>query len=156
QVDMLVILGGNPVYTAPADLNFADKMGRVPFRVPLSLYEDETAAACHWHLAEAHSLETWGDARAFDGTISVMQPLIAPLYSTHSARELLAAFSDKPGINNYDSVRDRLKTANPSGDFERFWRKTLNDGVVANTAYAPLNVTAKFNAASLPPIPTPN
>src|SRR6202521_4609308 len=78
-----------------------------------------------------------------------------PLYQTHSAHEVLAAFSDKPGLSGYDAVRNRLKAANPSGDFEKFWRKTLNDGVVANAAYPPLSVTAKFNAAGLPPIPAP-
>jgi molybdopterin-containing oxidoreductase family iron-sulfur binding subunit len=107
-------------------------------------------------VAESHYLETWGDARCFDGTVSVIQPLIAPLYHTHSAYEVLAAFGDKPGVSAYDAVRNRLKAANPGGDFEKFWRKSLNDGAVANTAYPPLSVTAKFNAASLPPIPPPN
>ncbi len=81
----------------------------------------------------------------------MIQPLIAPLYTTHAAHDVLAAFSDKPGITTYDALRDRLKAANPGIDFEKFWRKTLNDGLVANTAYAPLGAMAsKFNAASLP------
>jgi molybdopterin-containing oxidoreductase family iron-sulfur binding subunit len=81
--------------------------------------------------------------------------LIAPLYRSHSAREVLAAFSDKPGVTDYDALRDRLKAANPTGDFEKFWRKTLNDGVVANSAYAPLAIAPKFNPGSLPPAPAP-
>jgi MoCo/4Fe-4S cofactor protein with predicted Tat translocation signal len=151
KVNTLLILGGNPVYDTPHDFDFASKLRKVRTSVQLSPYFDETSEHCQWHVAESHFLENWSDARAFDGTISVVQPLIAPLYSTHSAREVLAAFSDKPGINNYDSLRDRLKAANPNGDFEKFWRKTLNDGVVANTAYPPLTgITPKFNPAGLP------
>ncbi len=151
KVDTLVILGGNPAYDAPHDLDFVTKLRKVHNSVQLSPYFDETSEHCRWHVAESHYLETWGDARAFDGTVSVIQPLIAPLYTTHSAHEVLAAFSDKPGVTTYDAVRDRLKAANPAVDFEKFWRKTLNDGVVANTAYAPLGaIASKFNAASLP------
>jgi anaerobic selenocysteine-containing dehydrogenase len=85
QVDTLFILGVNPVYDAPADLHFADHLLKVRTRVHLSLYEDETAELCHWHVPEAHFLESWGDARAFDGTVSIIQPLIAPLYDGKSA-----------------------------------------------------------------------
>lgn len=79
SVGALLILGGNPVFTAPVDLQFATAMGKVPFRVHLSLYDDETSAQCHWQIPEAHFLESWGDARAYDGTVSIVQPLIAPL-----------------------------------------------------------------------------
>ena len=84
-VEMLVILGGNPVYTAPADLKFADHLAKVPLRIHLGLYQDETAALCDWHIPEAHYLESWSDARAYDGTASVIQPLIAPLFGGRSA-----------------------------------------------------------------------
>jgi MoCo/4Fe-4S cofactor protein with predicted Tat translocation signal len=156
KVTTLLILGSNPVYDAPHDFDFTSKLRKVPHTIHLSSHFDETSEYCLWHVAESHYLESWGDARSFDGTVTVIQPLIAPLYRTHSAHEVLAAFSDKPGLSGYDAVRNRLKAANPSGDFEKFWRKTLNDGVVANTAYAPLNVTPKFNTASLPPVPAPN
>jgi MoCo/4Fe-4S cofactor protein with predicted Tat translocation signal len=153
KVDTLVILGGNPVYDTPHDFDFTSKLRKVRNSIQLSPYFDETAEHCQWHIAESHYLETWGDARAFDGTVSVIQPLIAPLYSTRSAHDVLAAFSDKPGIGSYDAVRERLKAANPGVDFEKFWRKTLNDGVVANTAYPALGgVAAKFNPASLLPV----
>src|SRR5260221_5751311 len=156
KVTTLLILSGNPVYDAPHDFDFTSKLRKVPHIMHVSSHFDETSDYSHWHVAGSHYLEAWGDARSFDGTVSVIQPLIAPLYNTHSTYEVLAAFSDKPGVSSYDAVRNRLKAANPSGDFDKFWRKTLNDGVVANTAYPPLNTTAKFNAASLPPIPPPN
>jgi len=151
KVDTLVIAGVNPVYTAPHDFDFQAKLRKVPNSVYVGSHFDETAEHCQWHVPESHYLETWGDARAFDGTLSVIQPLIAPLYRTHSAREVFAALSDKPGISDYDAVRDRLKAANPAAtDFEKFWRKTLHDGVVAGSAYAPITVTSKFSPASLP------
>jgi MoCo/4Fe-4S cofactor protein with predicted Tat translocation signal len=159
KVTTLLILGVNPVYTAPHDLDFTSKLlfdekrkaKKIETVIHVSPHFDETSQYCDWHVAESHYLETWGDTRAFDGTVSVVQPLIAPLYRTHSMHEVLAAFTDKPGLSAYDAVRDRLKTANPSADFEKFWRKTLNDGVVAGTAFAPISVSLKFNPASLPP-----
>ena len=158
KVDTLLILGCNPAYTAPHDFDFASKIQfdpntkqkKVKNTIHVSSHFDETSEHCDWHVAESHYLETWGDARAFDGTLSVIQPLIAPLYHTHSAPEVLAAFGDKPGVSDYDVLRDRLKAANPSADFEKFWRKTLNDGLVAGSAFAPINAALKFNAASLP------
>jgi MoCo/4Fe-4S cofactor protein with predicted Tat translocation signal len=158
KVETLLILGVNPVYTAPHDFDFASqlrfdekaKTKKIGTTIHVSSHFDETSELCDWHVAESHYLETWGDARAFDGTVSVIQPLIAPLYHSHSAREVLAAFTDKPGVSDYDVLRDRLKAANPSADFEKFWRKTLNDGVVAGSAFAPLSVTPKFSPASLP------
>src|SRR6266852_2895498 len=158
KVDTLLILGVNPVYTAPHDFDFVSKLKfdernnrkKIQTVIHVSSHFDETSQYCDWHIAESHYLESWSDARAFDGTVSVVQPLIAPLYCTHSTREVLAAFTDKPGLSDYDAVRDRLRAANPSADFEKFWRKTLNDGVVAGSAFAPMNVSLKFNPASLP------
>ena len=83
-VSLLLILGGNPVYTAPSDLKFAEAMDKVPLRASLSQFHDETAALCHWHIPETHFLETWSDVRGHDGTVSIVQPLIAPLYNGHS------------------------------------------------------------------------
>jgi MoCo/4Fe-4S cofactor protein with predicted Tat translocation signal len=149
KVNTLLIFGSNPVYDAPHDFDFTSKLQKVETSVLVSTHFDETAEYCKWHVAESHYLETWGDARAFDGTISVIQPLIAPLYRTRSAFEVLGAFTDKPGLTAYDAVRDRVKAAG-SGDPDKFWRKTLNDGIVANSAYAPLSVSPKINAATLP------
>src|SRR5207248_8814082 len=127
RVDALVILGGNPVYTAPVDLQFADAMNSVPFRVHLSLYDDETSALCHWQIPEAHFLESWSDARAYDGTASIVQPLIAPLYGGKSAHEILAAMSGRPEQSGYDLVRELWKV-DPKDDSA--WRRWLHDGVI--------------------------
>ena len=80
SVDTLLVLGGNPAFAAPADLGFTDALAKVKLRVHLSQYQDETSALCHWHIPEAHFLESWSDCRAYDGTVTILQPLIAPLY----------------------------------------------------------------------------
>ncbi len=131
KVEVLVILGGNPVYTAPADLDFGSAMDRVKLRVHNGLEEDETAALCHWQIPQAHPLEAWSDARAFDGTATIMQPLIAPLYeSARSAHEVLAAFTKEPGKKGHDVVKDFWRTQ-LTGEFDRRWARALHDGVVA-------------------------
>jgi len=157
KVDLLLILGGNPVYDAPRDWAFSDfeqKLKKVHTVVHLSSHYNETSEFSHWHIPEAHFLETWGDGRAYDGTYSVIQPLIAPLYQAHSAFEVLAAFTDKPGVTSYDAVREQVKSILGGGDVEKNWRKTLNDGLIASTAFAPVAVTAKFSPASLPALKT--
>jgi molybdopterin-containing oxidoreductase family iron-sulfur binding subunit len=102
-VEFLLILGANPVYTAPADLKFSEAMDKVGVRAHLGLYEDETAARCHWHIPEAHFLEAWSDVRSDDGTATIVQPLIAPLYPTaKSAHEVIAAIGadgERPGYS---------------------------------------------------------
>ncbi len=147
-VDLLVILGGNPVYDAPADLNFSAALAKVNMRVHLGHYEDETSELCHWHVPQSHYLETWGDARAFDGTVSIIQPLIAPLYASKSAYELLASMLNKPGRASYDIVREYWKQNAGGDDFEIFWRTALHDGFVAGTA-APLKTVSLRSNASL-------
>ena len=113
RVILLVIIGGNPVYTAPADLQFGERLGKVGLRIHLSLYDDETSALCHWHVPEAHYLESWSDARAYDGTVSIVQPLIAPLYAGKSAHELLAALTDQSERSSYDIVREYWMGTDP-------------------------------------------
>src|SRR5262249_33853762 len=100
SIEALFILGGNPAYTAPADLKFADALGRVAPKVHLGSHMDETAVLCDWRVNEAHFLETWGDGKAYDGTVSICQPLIAPLFNGRSAIELLSAFLSEQAETN--------------------------------------------------------
>jgi molybdopterin-containing oxidoreductase family iron-sulfur binding subunit len=150
RVDTLVILGANPVFTAPADFGFARAMEKVALRVHLGLYNDETADLCHWHVPEAHYLESWGDARSFDGTVTFIQPLIAPIYDGRQAIELLAAMNGTPGRSAADLVKDywtrafegRTKTAwtlrdsggRPFASADGLWRHALHDGFLAGTS----------------------
>ena len=111
-VDFLLILGGNPVYTAPADLKFGEALDKVRLRAHVGQYEDETAEKCQWHVPEAHYLEMWSDVRADDGTVTIVQPLIAPLYGGKSPHEILAAFAESGGERpGYDIVREYLGQA---------------------------------------------
>ena len=92
-VKMLVVMGGNPIYNTPADLKLDhERLDKVPLRVHLGSHYDETAEYCHWHVADKHFLESWSDARGYDGTVSIVQPLIEPLYGGHNAHELLQLF----------------------------------------------------------------
>ena len=150
KVDLLIILGGNPAYDAPADLNFADalKNDRVPVRVHLGLYQNETAELCQWHINQAHELEAWGDARAYDGTVSIIQPLIAPLYGGKSALEFVALLSGQADATGYDLVRAYWQKQHAGTDFEQSWRESLHDGWIEGTAFAPKTPQAK--AANFP------
>jgi molybdopterin-containing oxidoreductase family iron-sulfur binding subunit len=152
RVDVLAIVGGNPVYDAPADLDFAAALLKVPLRARLALEVDETSAYCQWHLPMAHELEAWGDARAFDGTATVMQPLIEPLYGGKSVHELLSAFVDetpRPGLEIVRATwqeRARLRSVADGAGFESFWRRALHDGIVPGTALPPKTVTLRPGA----------
>jgi len=140
QVETLVILGGNPGFTAPADIPFVKALEKVKLRAHLSPYQDETSALCQWHVPEAHFLESWSDARAFDGTASIVQPLIAPLYGGKTAHEAVAALTSQPERTSYEIVRDYWKDK-LGPDFEASWRRALHDGVIAGTTFEP-KVTA--------------
>jgi MoCo/4Fe-4S cofactor protein with predicted Tat translocation signal len=138
KVDLLVILGGNPAYDAPAELNFAEllKSNKVPLRVHYGLYQNETAELCHWHVNATHELESWGDARAYDGTVSIIQPLIAPLYNGKSVLEFVALLSGQSDASGYDLTRAYWQKQHAGTDFEQFWRKSLHDGWVESTTLA--------------------
>jgi molybdopterin-containing oxidoreductase family iron-sulfur binding subunit len=149
-VETLLILGGDPAYDAPGDLEFARTLAsdNIKLRVHLGLYDDETAALCHWHIPEAHSLETWSDARAFDGTVAIGQPLIAPLYGGRSAHEILAVFLGDPGPSGFELVREHWRHVGLSGDFTATWRKALADGVIPGSAHRPRSIEPKIKDVS--------
>ena len=154
QVDILLILGANPVYTAPADLRFAGAMERVPLRVQLSSHHDETSEHCHWQVPEAHFLEAWSDVRGHDGTVSIVQPLIAPLYGGRTAHEMIGALGENPEASPYDTVREHwLKrtapgASEPTPEFEAAWRRWLHDGVMADSAFTPRAVALRNDVLS--------
>jgi MoCo/4Fe-4S cofactor protein with predicted Tat translocation signal len=131
RVQALIMLGGNPVFDAPADLQFRKALEKVPFRVHHSLYYDETSLLSHWHVPDTHWLETWGDARGHDGTVSIIQPLIAPLYNGRSVHEIVGALIGGLDQTPYQTVRNYWFA---NGATEDTWRKWLHDGVVPNTA----------------------
>ncbi|MDB6040334.1 MAG: molybdopterin oxidoreductase, iron-sulfur binding subunit [Verrucomicrobiales bacterium] len=130
RVDAVVILGGNPVYDAPVDFEFEKALVGVPLRIRLGLYEDETSEVCQWHIPEAHPLETWSDARAIDGTTTIVQPLIEPLYGGKSAHELIAALAGNPVVESYEIVRQYWLSRLSNDEFEKHWRKAVHDGIV--------------------------
>jgi MoCo/4Fe-4S cofactor protein with predicted Tat translocation signal len=142
RVDTLLILGGNPVFDAPADLEFATALLKAAFRAHLSPYDDETSQYCTWHVNEAHPLEAWTDARAFDGTATICQPLIEPMYGGKSAHEVLAAVLGQPTAKGSEVLKAEWRKRRPAG-FDVFWRKALHDGVVEGTALAPKSLVPK-------------
>jgi molybdopterin-containing oxidoreductase family iron-sulfur binding subunit len=148
-VDCLLISGVNPVYDAPADLKFADAIAAVrkqksPILLHHGLYQDETAEKCNWHINAAHYLESWGDVRAYDGTVSVVQPLIAPLYGGRTLVEFLAAVLEETpadGLSQVRTTHDKLD--------DKAWEVGLKTGVFAGTAFKPVAVEWKFDAKRL-------
>ncbi len=148
QVQTLVMLGGNPVYTAPVDLDFAQALSKVPDRIYLSLYDDETFELCNWHVPAAHYLESWGDVRAYDGTVSTIQPLIAPIYDGKTASELLTLLQGQAGRTAHTIVHDywqgQQKKLTPE-QFEVQWETWLEKGVIEGTALPPMPVKLAAN-----------
>jgi MoCo/4Fe-4S cofactor protein with predicted Tat translocation signal len=157
KVDLLVILGGNPAYDSPADLDFADalKNGKIPLRVHHGLYQNETAELCQWHVNATHELEAWGDARAYDGTVSIIQPLIAPLYSGKSSLEFVGLLTGQAEATGYDLTRAYWQKQHTGADFEQFWRKSLHDGWIENTALTPKPLKAETAPVGRVPLPLP-
>ncbi len=143
KVKWLLILDANPVYSAPIDLNFAAALEKVPNSAVLGSHVDETAQIAHWHINSAHYLESWSDARAYDGTLSVIQPMIEPLYAGKSAHQVMQILLDDPTRSSFDTVRANWQPVLAGkGKFEDAWRKVLHDGFLADTAFAPKSLSA--------------
>jgi Fe-S-cluster-containing dehydrogenase component len=140
KVETLIVLDSNPVYDAPGDLDFEKALTRVPFSAQLGLHADETAAACQWQLPMTHVLESWTDLRAFDGTASIVQPLIRPLYDTRTPHQLLGLVTGNASVKPYDLVRETWR--DKAGDsFDKAWREWLHAGVIPDTAHQPVEMT---------------
>jgi molybdopterin-containing oxidoreductase family iron-sulfur binding subunit len=132
-IQTLVVLGGNPVFDAPADLNFASAMAKVPHSIALGHTVDETSSKTEWHIPRAHYLESWGDARAVGGTLGVVQPLILPLFGGRTPVEVLGLMvtgQDRPA---YDIVRETWTPILGEDEFDRKWNRVLHDGVLAGS-----------------------
>lgn len=139
-VSVLVILNANPVYTAPADLEFEKAITQVALRVHMGLYADETSALCQWHIPAKHYLEMWGDALAYDGTATLIQPLVEPIYPTSkSATEIIALMQGQADATDYDLVHGFWTSS--KGLDEHAWKEALYNGFVANTALSPVQVS---------------
>jgi len=152
KVDWLLVLDANPVYSAPADLDFPSALNKVGTLVHLGSHYDETGEIAEWHINSAHYLESWSDARAYHGMVSIVQPMIEPLYGGKTAHEVVQTMLvDEPLTSPYDLVRATWKAQlSGKGDFESNWRKALHDGFLDGTAFEPKTVTPK---AGLPPLP---
>src|SRR6266702_1679428 len=159
EVETLVVLGGNPVFTAPADLDWAKTQRKAKTVVRLGHYEDETYPYCDWHLPAAHYLESWGDAQTGDGTLVPIQPLIAPLFGGMTELEVLAQVAGATVTSGYEIVREtfagfasrgapeRAGAAAAGGEVEAAWGKFLHDGFLAGSAARAVEV--KLNEAAV-------
>jgi MoCo/4Fe-4S cofactor protein with predicted Tat translocation signal len=145
-VDTLVIVGGNPVYSAPAELDWKTAQRKAKSIICWGYYEDETAAVADYHFPAAHYLESWGDALAFDGSLLPIQPLIAPLFGGMTDLEFLARLGGIQPNTPYEIVRNTFKEFIGGADLEKSWSRFLHDGFLANSALQPAQV--QFNAAA--------
>ena len=155
DVALLIVSGVNPLYSAPADLGFADAWQKVAFKVHHGLYVDETALRCDWHIPAAHALERWGDLRSFDGTVALQQPCIAPLYDGKSLPELIAALSGDLAATGRDLLRAYWR-GQRSADLEGFLADALRKGVIEGSAFTAKRPKLRADAiGALPPSPAP-
>lgn len=139
EVEVLLIVGGNPAYTAPGGIDFTSAIEQVPFSAHLDLYIDETGERTTWHVPRAHFLETWSDVRAFDGTVTIMQPLISPFYGGRSEHEFLATALGEPEARSYDIVR-AYWGEQVEGSFDAFWRQAVYRGALPESGFSPVDV----------------
>lgn len=133
-VETLVVLDTNPVYAAPAGIDAKALFSRVPTTVDAGLYENETARVCQWFVPLTHYLESWGDARAYDGTVSFVQPLVRPLFRGRTLSEILAVFAGDPLPDAQRLLRERWQSEKREGDFEVFWGDALKRGFLPGSA----------------------
>jgi molybdopterin-containing oxidoreductase family iron-sulfur binding subunit len=151
QVNTLFILGSNPAYTAPANVDFKAALEKVERRVHMGSHDDETGILCQWHIPQSHYLEAWSDTRAYDGTATIVQPLIHPLYASKSPHELLAALLGEGDRAGYDIVREYWQKRTGSANFQRLWHQILVSGTVPGTAAPRKQVALRGNlSGSLP------
>lgn len=149
RVRTLLILDSNPVFDAPADFLFEESLKNVPFKAHLGLYRDETARQCDFHMPMAHDLESWGDVRAFDGTVSIQQPMISPLYGGRTIAELLADLVRRP-LPPMELVQQTW-FSEMNEENEQQWREWLRYGIVPDSAFPAKSVTLQALSISARP-----
>ncbi|AYO82370.1 TAT-variant-translocated molybdopterin oxidoreductase [Methylobacterium brachiatum] len=159
-VKVLIVLGANPVYDAPAALDFAARMERVPLKIHAGLYADETGAHADWHLPTAHPLESWGDVRSLDGTVGLIQPTVAPLYNGRTLQDMLAFLTDgrgsEGGADALGLVKARWrKEGEDAAAFEARFADALRRGFFPDSAGAAEDVALTQEAPPAPPAPAP-
>jgi molybdopterin-containing oxidoreductase family iron-sulfur binding subunit len=147
-IQTLVVLGGNPVFDAPADLDFAAAMAKVPHSFVLGHAVDETSSKAEWHIPRAHYLESWGDARAVGGPISVTQPLILPLFGGRTAVEVLALLIADSDFSGYDALQETWKPILGEAEFDKKWNRVLHDGLLAGSELPEVTPDIKADAAA--------
>ncbi len=157
----VVFLGVNPAYDAPAEFDFAAALRGVRTAIHIGHHIDETAALCTWHLPRTHYLEAWGDGRAYNGILSVIQPIVAPLNlktengrernDLHSEIEILNLLAEGTDVSGYDLVRETWRAVLP-GNFEQAWREVVHDGFLPDSGFAA--TSAGVGAVALPRIPS--
>jgi molybdopterin-containing oxidoreductase family iron-sulfur binding subunit len=152
EVEVLVMLGVNPVYDAPADLDVAARLLRVPLTIHAGAYDDETAINSTWHLPLTHPLESWGDARSLDGTVTLIQPTILPLYDGRSVPELLSLLTDPEPRGGLDLLRSHWQGSTDPGRFAPQWHQALLQGFIANSALPAESVRPQPAAAAPQPM----
>ncbi len=163
EVKTAIIIDSNPAYTTPAALGFEKALAQVPLKFHMGPYNNETSALCDWHAPLAHYLESWGDARAIDGTISIIQPIIQPLYeAAHTTNELLSSMLGRQNVSDYDIVRGyyqqqltgtpatRLQEGQTNLAFDSRWQTIVHKGIIDGTTAPTVGVTLG-NLATLPP-----
>ena len=149
SIDALIMIGVNPVYDLPGELDFSTALPLVETSVHLGSHLDETGVLSTWHIPRSHYLEAWGDGRAYDGTLSVIQPLIAPLFDSKSEIEVLQALGAGLDVSGYDLVRARWQDV-VTGDFEAGWNKILHDGFLADSQFDSVLPVINYTASSSP------
>jgi molybdopterin-containing oxidoreductase family iron-sulfur binding subunit len=154
KVEWLVILNANPIYSSPADLDFASAFNKAKVVAHLGSHADETGQIAHWHIPAAHALEFWSDARSYDGTVTIVQPLIEPLYGGHTAHDVFQALLSEPLLSSYAAVRETWKST-IKGDFETGWRKALHAGWIEETKFDTSKTGSAASAQASVPTPSP-
>ncbi len=152
QIKTILIIDNNAAYSAPAGLGFTPALQKVPLKVHMGPYTDETSVLCDWHVPQAHYLESWGDLRAIDGTVSIVQPIIRPLYAAaHTPAELFSSMMGRQNLSDYDLVHGFWQTQRRSNlsaregeqdlGFDRFWQKAVHNGFIEGTAAPSVGVS---------------